>query len=173
MRRVALALFSTVAGLVMLLNFKTHSAGMASVPAATAPVVPGTGASAGTSSTAAGVSGTPSASASTGASSASSAASSVAQSSASKTVTGDAVDTRYGPVQIQITVQNGAITSVNAIVYPQNSPRDQEINSFAIPQLNEEALAARSAQIDMVSGATYTSEGYLSSLQSALDKAGL
>jgi uncharacterized protein with FMN-binding domain len=54
-----------------------------------------------------------------------------------------------------------------------NDPRDQEINSYAIPQLNSEAVSAGSAQIDTVSGATYTSEGYITSLQSALDKAGL
>jgi uncharacterized protein with FMN-binding domain len=76
-------------------------------------------------------------------------------------------------VQVQITVTDGKITAANAIVYPQNNGRDQQINSYAIPQLNQETLAASSAQIDMVSGATYTSEGYLGSLQSALDKAGL
>jgi len=74
---------------------------------------------------------------------------------------------------VQITVQNGRITAVNAVEYPQNNPRDQQINAYAIPQLNQEALSANSASIDMVSGATYTSEGYLGSLQSALDKAGL
>ena len=68
---------------------------------------------------------------------------------------------------------NGKITSAEAVDYPANDPRDQEINSYAIPQLNSEALAASSAQIDTVSGATYTSEGYVTSLQSALDKAGL
>ena len=55
---------------------------------------------------------------------------------------------------------------------PEDNPRDEEISGFAIPQLTQEALAAQSARIDTVSGATYTSEGYLQSLQSALDKAG-
>jgi uncharacterized protein with FMN-binding domain len=94
-------------------------------------------------------------------------------SSAAKTYTGDAVDTRFGPVQVAITVQNGRITAVNATEYPQNNPRDEQINAYAIPQLNQEAMSAKSASIDMVSGATYTSQGYLSSLQSALDQAGL
>ena len=76
-------------------------------------------------------------------------------------------------MQVQITVADGSVTAVTAVVYPQNNQRDVEINSFAIPQLNQEATAARSAQIDMVSGATVTSTGYLQSLQSALDKAGL
>lgn len=156
MRRVALALFSTVTGLVMLLSFKTHSS--TSVPVAVS----------GTNSGSA-----PSGSAAAGSAAASSATSSSAAASAAKTVTGDSVDTRWGPVQVQITVQDGTLTAVQAVVYPENNPRDEQINSYAIPQLNSEALAAKSAQIDMVSGATYTSEGYLGSLQSALDKAGL
>jgi len=76
-------------------------------------------------------------------------------------------------VQVQITVTNGKLTGVTAIDYPWNNGRDQEINSQAIPALNQEALAAGNAKIDMISGATYTSTGYIDSLQSALDKAGL
>ena len=65
------------------------------------------------------------------------------------------------------------ITAVNALEYPEGTPRDQQINSYAIPQLNQETLAADSAHIDTVSGATYTSGGYIGSLQNALDKAGI
>lgn len=166
MRRVALALFSTVTGLVMLLSFKTHSS-TAGVPAAISTTGPST---AGSGTSGSGTSGG-SSSASTAPSSATSKASSAT--SAAKTYTGNAVDTRFGPVQVQIAVQNGTITAVNATEYPQNDPRDQQINAYAIPQLNQEAVAAKSANIDMVSGATYTSNGYLSSLQSALDQAGL
>ncbi|MGW3107321.1 FMN-binding protein, partial [Streptomyces sp. NPDC001100] len=90
-----------------------------------------------------------------------------------KTVTGDTVQTRWGPVQVKITVKNGKITDVTAVQYPSDNPRDQEINSYALPQLKSEALAAQSASIDTVSGATYTSDGYRQSLQSALDSAGL
>ncbi|WP_410672497.1 FMN-binding protein [Amycolatopsis sp. cmx-4-68] len=89
------------------------------------------------------------------------------------TVTGDAADTRFGPVQVRITVENGKLTSVTAVEYPTENPRDQEINEYAIPELNQEAAQAGTADIDMVSGATYTSDGYVRSLQSALDKAGL
>ena len=88
-------------------------------------------------------------------------------------MTGDAIDTRYGAVQVQITVTNGKLTAVNAVQYPQQERKDQEINAYAIPVLAKEALAAGSAKIDIVSGATYTSDGYANSLQSALDKAGL
>ena len=88
-------------------------------------------------------------------------------------MTGTAADTIYGPVQVQITVKNGKVTAAQAVQYPQDSPRDQQINSYAIPVLNQEAVSASSASIDAVSGATYTSGGYVTSLQSALDKAGL
>ena len=89
------------------------------------------------------------------------------------TVTGDSTDTRWGPVQVQITVANGTITDVKVIDYPSGNGRDQQINSRALPVLVQETLDAQSANIDMVSGATVTSEGYLGSLQSALDQAGL
>ncbi|MGI3204340.1 FMN-binding protein [Streptomyces sp. GLT-R25] len=88
-----------------------------------------------------------------------------------RTLTGDSVQTRYGPVQVRITLQNGKLTDVTAVAHPQENPRDQQINSYAIPQLTREALTAQSADIDTVSGATYTSDGYRQSLQSALDSA--
>jgi uncharacterized protein with FMN-binding domain len=88
-------------------------------------------------------------------------------------VTGDVAQTNYGPIQVKITVKNGKITAAEATEYPNNDPRDAQINSYAIPALNQEAISASSAQIDTVSGATYTSQGYITSLQSALDKAGV
>jgi uncharacterized protein with FMN-binding domain len=87
-------------------------------------------------------------------------------------VTGEAIDTIYGPVQVRITVTGGKITAVTATEYPQESPRDYQINSYAIPALNQETLQASSASIDSISGATYTSQGYIGSLQNALDQAG-
>ena len=87
------------------------------------------------------------------------------------TVNGAPADTQYGPVQVQITVRGGRIVRADAIEYPQGSSRDQQINSYAIPQLDDETLQAQSAQIDTVSGASYTSQGYRESLQSALDAA--
>jgi uncharacterized protein with FMN-binding domain len=83
------------------------------------------------------------------------------------------VQTRWGPVQVRITVVDGKITASEAVVYPNGNHEDEQINSFALPVLNQEAVAAQSANIDMVSGATVTSEGYLSSLQSAIDQAHL
>jgi uncharacterized protein with FMN-binding domain len=96
-----------------------------------------------------------------------------AQSSATKTYTGDAVDTRWGPVQVQITVTGGKVTAAQAVQYPNGNGRDAEINSYALPVLSQEAVQKQSAQIDTVSGATVTSDGYVQSLQSALDQAHL
>ncbi|KQR53730.1 FMN-binding protein [Leifsonia sp. Leaf336] len=90
--------------------------------------------------------------------------------SATKTVTGTAVDTRYGPVQVKVTFSGTTITAVDTVQYPSESGRDVEINSQALPILQQETLSKQSAQIDTVSGATYTSEGYIQSLQSAIDQ---
>ncbi|NYJ07315.1 FMN-binding protein [Petropleomorpha daqingensis] len=94
-------------------------------------------------------------------------------STASSTVTGSVASTRWGPVQVELTVANGSITDVSVLQYPSGNGRDQQINARALPVLIQETLDAQNAKIDMVSGATVTSEGYLESLQSALDKAGL
>ena len=157
MRRVILAIVATAAGLILLLSFKTHgSTGLASTQS---PVIvtPATAASSGSGSGKAG--------------SSSSSSGSAASSAAAKTVAGDEVQTIYGPIQVTITVKDGKITAVNVPVYPNGTMRDMQINSFALPQLVQETVAANSASIDGVSGATYTSQGYVSSLQSALDKA--
>ncbi|RBY87009.1 FMN-binding protein [Blastococcus sp. TF02A-26] len=89
------------------------------------------------------------------------------------TVTGDAVQTRWGPVQVELSVQDGAITAVSVLQYPDDNGRDREINARALPILVRETLDAQGSDIDMVSGATVASRGYLQSLQSALDEAGL
>jgi uncharacterized protein with FMN-binding domain len=153
LRRVILALVVTAAAMVLLLSYKT-AAQKADPPAALASTPTPSSTPSTTSSS------SPSSTGSSGSGS----------TSGTRTVTGESVDTRWGPVQVQVTKANGKITDVQAVVYPDNNPRDQEINAQALPILRQEALAAQSAQIDMVSGATVTSQGYLSSLQSALDK---
>ena len=90
-----------------------------------------------------------------------------------ETFTGTAASTRYGPVQVSITVDAGTITSATAVDYPMTNGRDQQINARAVPTLEQETTTAQSADIDMVSGATYTSDGYVQSLQSAIDQANL
>ncbi|MFF8094812.1 FMN-binding protein [Streptomyces sp. NPDC016675] len=88
----------------------------------------------------------------------------------SGTVTGDAVRTEYGPVQVRVTVSGGRVTAAEALQAPRGGRSDQ-VTADAVPQLNQAAVAAGNADIDAVSGATYTSAGYRQSLQSALDKA--
>jgi uncharacterized protein with FMN-binding domain len=90
--------------------------------------------------------------------------------SATKVVTGSAVQTRYGAVQVQVTFSGSTITAVDALQYPNSSGRDMAINQQALPILQQEVLASQSANIDTVSGATYTSEGYMQSVQSAIDQ---
>jgi uncharacterized protein with FMN-binding domain len=91
----------------------------------------------------------------------------------SQTVNGSPADTEFGPVQVQLKVSGGRIVSATAINYPQESGHDLRINSYAIPVLQQETVSAQNAQIDTVSGATVTSNGYRQSLQSALDAAHL
>ncbi|WP_246203769.1 FMN-binding protein, partial [Streptomyces tailanensis] len=93
------------------------------------------------------------------------------QSTGTQVLTGSAVQTDYGPVQVRITVNGGKITQAEALQQPSGG-RSTQISGTAIPQLNQNAVAAGSADIDAVSGATYTSGGYKESLQSALDQAG-
>ncbi|MGX1268843.1 FMN-binding protein [Streptomyces phaeoluteigriseus] len=87
------------------------------------------------------------------------------------TFTGEAVQTEYGTVQVRITVSGGKITEAETVQAPKGGRSDQ-ITADAVPKLNQAAVAAGSADIDAVSGATYTSGGYKDSLQSALDQAG-
>ena len=91
--------------------------------------------------------------------------------SGTRTLTGAVAQTRWGPVQVRVTEVGGKITAVDVLQSPNGNGRDQEINARALPVLTSETLSAQNADIDMVSGATVTSGGYLQSLQSALDQA--
>ncbi|WP_141576786.1 FMN-binding protein [Actinomadura sp. WMMA1423] len=144
MRRAVFTTSATIAGVVLLLSLKPHQQETPAAPPATA----GGGATSG----AAGGSGG-------------------GTNLANGTYRGQTVDTRYGPVQVQITMSSGHLTGVRVLRSPSENGRDREIAAFALPKLTKEALAAGNARIDTVSGATYTSEGYITSLQSALDKA--
>lgn len=88
------------------------------------------------------------------------------------TFTGSAAQTRYGPMQVEVTVSGGTITAVTVVQATDREGRSAQISAEADPILTSEVLKAQSADVQMVSGATYTSEGYLQSLQSALDQAG-
>ncbi|MEU0970635.1 FMN-binding protein [Streptomyces sp. NPDC005917] len=141
-RRVVLATAATVSGVVLLLSLKPASDPASASAAGAAP-----------SATAAGQE---SPQGGTGAAGAT-------------TVTGDATRTEYGVVQVRLTVADGKITQAEAVQAPKGGTSDQK-TALSVPQLNKETVAAQSANIDSVSGATYTSTGYKQSLQSALDK---
>ena len=89
--------------------------------------------------------------------------------SAQGSVTGPLVSTPYGPVQVKVTVKNGQLTDVQAVALPTGG-KSGSIADYSAPILRGEALAAQGADIHAVSGATYTSQGYASSLQAALDQ---
>jgi uncharacterized protein with FMN-binding domain len=90
-----------------------------------------------------------------------------------ESVEGDSISTRYGDVQVRLVVAGGRVVDVQAVQLPSDRARSQAISSDAGPLLRQEALRDQSARINTVSGATYTSDGYAQSLQSALDRAGI
>jgi uncharacterized protein with FMN-binding domain len=155
MKRIVLWGMSTLTALVLLFGYHTSTSSQAAAGGSSSAIAPVQGSSGSTSSGSSGTS------------------SSSGTSTASSTVTGDEASTRWGPVQVELTIANGSITDVSVVEYPDNNGKDQQINTRALPVLIQETLDAQNANIDMVSGATVTSEGYLESLQSALDKAGL
>ncbi|MEE1751093.1 FMN-binding protein, partial [Streptomyces sp. SP18CS02] len=87
---------------------------------------------------------------------------------APRTVLGKVASTQYGDVQVSVTVSGGRITAADAVKAPDADANSRKIASDAVPKLNQAAVTAQSARIDAVSGATYTSQGYITSLQSAL-----
>ncbi len=163
MRRTLLTLGGTAAGLAALLSFKTHSLAAAD-PAPASPVV-----SASAAPPAASAMGSGKASAKPKASQAPKAGASTQ--AGTRTVTGTVADTAHGPMQVQVTLAGPKITKVTVLQRTDDGAESVEIDSTAIPKLTSETLAAQSAQIDAVSGASYTSSGYIKSLQSALDQA--
>lgn len=172
MKRILLWLFSTVTVVVLLFGYRTSTStnlgGSPPTPISStiAPSTPGSNPSGARSS------GSRSSGVSSGGSSPGPGSSASHGSPTKSTVTGSLIATEWGPVQVQLALQGKAITKVTVLQYPHGNSRDGEINSRALPILIAETTQAQSAQIDMVSGATVTSTGYVQSLQSALDKAG-
>ena len=160
MRRVILAVTGTIAGLVALLSFKSH------VPSA--PVAATTGGTGGTSSSSSSASGGGQTEVVPGAFPQGSIARNLP--AGETAVDGKVASTSYGPVQIQLIKRAGKIVKVAVLVQPTNTLHDVQIGEFAFPKLISETLAAQNGKIDAVSGASYTSAGYIQSLQSALDK---
>jgi len=156
MKRIATWFLSTVT--VVVLMFGYHTSTNSTLSATSQPAFVGSSSTSGSTSST-----TRSNGGSTGNS----------NSNTSSTVTGDVAQTRWGPVQVELTVKAGSVTEVRVLQYPTGNSTDEQINSYALPVLIQETLDSQSANIDMVSGATVTSVGYQQSLQSALDQAGL
>ena len=154
MRRIIVAVGTTATGLVLLFSWPTSWNRPVAAGGQTA-ALGGAGTSQGTTATGASSSGS----------------GSIAQGTA--TVDGAVVQTPYGNVQVRLTVTDGNVTAAEAIAYPDRGGTDVQISNYAIPILSQEAVQAQSAKIDMVSGATFTSRGYIQSLQDALDQANL
>ncbi len=173
MKKIVYGLLATLSGLVLLFSYRT-SLGDA-VPVATAldqsSSTTGAAAASSSSPTSGTTAGTSPDAAASPAATPSATASANASGLTDGSYTGDAVNTRYGAVQVTITVSDGEVTAVDVPQYPQSNGRDRQINERAIPALVSETLSAQSSQIHFVSGATYTSGGYQQSLQSALDQA--
>lgn len=155
MRRIVLWALSTLTALVLLFSYQTSH---------------GTAPTSGNSAALRQLNESP---AEGGASSSGPASGSSSGASNALTYTGDSQATPYGPVQVRITVSDGNITRSEVVQVPWSDSHDQMINSRAVPILNQEVVDAQSSSIDMVSGATYTSQGYIGSLQSAIDQAQL
>jgi uncharacterized protein with FMN-binding domain len=162
MKRIAAWLLSTITVVVLLFGYHTSTSGVTSTPAVIGSADPATGSDADNPA-----SGDPTTTPSPNPTT------SPSPTSTSAKVQGDVANTQWGPVEVQITVAGGKITDVSVLQYPNGNGRDQQINAYALPVLIDETLAKQSASIDMVSGATVTSDGYTRSLQSAIDKAGL
>ena len=180
MKRISLWFMSTLSALVLLFSYHTSTEAVTPGSSAGGSNVAVAREGSGSSSASVGNQTTTSGSGAAGASGSggSEKSSNVSHSTSptatsAKTYLGNTIDTRWGPVQVQITVVNGKITASDAVQHPNENGKDVEINSYAVPQLNSETVAAQSAHIDMVSGASYTSNGYIESLQSALDQAKL
>lgn len=164
MKRVLLSITATIVGLVALLSFKAQGHPLTSAGGLPSAALPAPSVSSTSTGPTAKASTTTSAPPKAGAS---------ASASASRTVSGTAINTRYGVVQIQVNLTGARIDNVSFLQLTAFDRRSEDINSQAAPILLQETLSAQSAQIDSVSGASYTSDGYIQSLQSALDKAGI
>lgn len=164
MRRIVMWISSTAVVLVLLAGYHTSFVGPLAATGPISAYSAGVLASPGATGSAASTARTPApGGATTGTSGTSS----------STTVTGRTAQTQWGPVQVQVSVSGSKINGVAVLQHPDTNSRDTQINDYALPILVDETMSAQSANIDMVSGATYTSVGYQQSLQSALDQAGL
>ena len=170
MKRTPIVLAATAAGLATVLGFHTQKmnsnvlSGLSGASGAgTTPTSSPSGAGSGTSTTTAAGSSTTPGSAST----------STTTAAGTRTALGADVPYRYGELELQVTATGGRITNVQPAIDTAFDPRSSQVNSYAEPLLQSQTLQAQSANINGVSGATFTSQAYVQSLQAALDKLGI
>ncbi len=161
-RAVLGSLFGSLAALTI--GWQVGAAQLTTL-ATTAQTAPSAGTSSGTT-TGSGSSG------STGSGSTGTTATTAPAGAVDGTYTGASVNTRFGSVQVAVTISGGAITDVTALHLTDADNKSVQISNRAAPILHDEVIASQSASVAGVSGATYTTRAYLSSLQSALDQAG-
>ena len=171
MRRAVTMAGGTALGVALLLSLKPHHSTAQAAPVAAPSDAPSAAGPAAASSGSAGMA--TAAARATGKGTGVASAGGPAAAQAPRVVTGATAETQYGPVQVAIHVSGKRITAVDVLQHPSASERSQSIAAMALPVLTREAVAAQSAHIDAVSGASYTSSGYEQSLQSAIDRAGL
>ncbi|MEU4478986.1 FMN-binding protein [Micromonospora sp. NPDC023966] len=150
MRMITMWFFATIAVVVLLFSYRTSTGPDSSAETVGGASAPGVEAGPGAAATSRGT---------------------VARSGSTTVAAGPVVPTKRGNVQVQAHISGGRITDITPMTVPSTNNRSREINKHAVPQLRTEALAAQSAQVDAVSGATLTSDGYTKSLQAALDGA--
>ncbi len=195
MKRISLWVLSTVSVVVLLFSYHTSTAGTLNIAsslvgslsagtptsntAAGGPPAGSPGRSTGNASSGKSTSGNGTSGKSTSGNGSSSSPGKSSASTASQApsvngkFTGNTVYTRYGAVQLEITVSKSTITDVTMLQEPNTNSYDLQIDHYVVPILIRESISAQSAHIQMISGATYTSTGYVQSLQSAIDKAGI
>jgi uncharacterized protein with FMN-binding domain len=169
MKRVLAAVSLTIAGLALVLGFKTRDP----VALPTAAAEETTGGSPASTTTAATTASTTGAGSTSATSPGATTTQGTTTSAATTQVDGSVVWIPYGPVQVTAVVSGGTLVDVIAVQLPTGDPHSAAVSSYAEPLLREMALAAQSANIDVVSGATFTSRAYAQSLQAALDAAGI
>ena len=151
--RAAVAIVATVIGVFLLFSFKTPAQAKPRTPAADVAQASPTP----SPSPAGSGSPTPSPSAASG--------------YKDGNYTGQDIQNQFGDTQVKVVITGGKITDVQAVQLPYDRQRSAEISQYAGPQLHDEVLQAQSAQIDLLGGATFTSDAYAQSVQSALDQA--
>ena len=174
MKRGLVALGSTATGLALLFSYHSHPAEVRSATPSAAGSPPDTTSPPASSPAANRDRGqAPSPATAPGSTpSTPSTPSTTAPAAAPRTATGSDVQYRFGDIEVQVTESGSRITNVSVVRNDSPDARSYQINSQAVPVLEQETISAGSAQIDAVSGATYTSDAYLQSLQSAIDQLG-